>query len=90
MYAEGLNGRLPNQDLMNSLNIVSTYTGGVPVLLYDHQDEDTYSMIPSWIPQSLRDMAEVRDYAQRARNIIRHVQYQVFGRASGIHGLFHR
>ncbi|TEB26622.1 Gaa1-domain-containing protein [Coprinellus micaceus] len=36
VFHEGLNGRLPNQDLINSFERISRFTGGVPVVLYDH------------------------------------------------------
>ncbi|KAF8587402.1 Gaa1-domain-containing protein [Ramaria rubella] len=90
VFYEGLNGRLPNQDLMNSFNVISTHTGGVPVVLYDHLDEQVDLIVPHWLPLALRNDANIREYVKRARNIIKHVGYQTFGRASGIHGLFHQ
>lgn len=94
---EGLNGRLPNQDLINSFQIISRHTGGVPVLVYDHLDprefpdrQDELSIIPSWVPEFVKTNAEVQEYAMRAKNLIRHVGYQASGRASGVHGLLHQ
>ena len=75
---------------MNSFNVISTHTGGVPVVLYDHLEEQTEPMISRWLPQLLSGQAFVKEYAKRARNVLRHVRYQALGRASGVHGLFHR
>ncbi|KIJ41225.1 hypothetical protein M422DRAFT_68279 [Sphaerobolus stellatus SS14] len=90
IFYEGLNGRLPNEDLLRSFNIISNHVAGAPVVVYDHLDEHIGSFIPSWIPDSIRNKPETRDYAIRARNILRHLKYQTLGRASGIHGLFHQ
>ncbi|KAI4525000.1 Gaa1-like protein [Schizophyllum commune Loenen D] len=38
LYFEGLNGRLPNQDLLNSIFRIARNTVGVPVILYDYKD----------------------------------------------------
>lgn len=90
VHTEGINGRLPNQDLMNSFNIISTHTGGVPVVLYNHLEEQVDPMISRWLPQYITNHAYTKEYAKRARNVLRHVRYQALGRASGVHGLFHR
>ncbi|KAH8107140.1 Gaa1-domain-containing protein [Cristinia sonorae] len=97
VFFEGINGRLPNQDLYNSFHIIARHTGGVPVALYDHLDsrEHPYipsdtSDIPSWVPPVIKNQPSVREYAYRTNNILRHVGYQARGRASGVHGLLHR
>ncbi|TCD68916.1 Glycosyl phosphatidyl inositol protein transamidase complex subunit [Steccherinum ochraceum] len=97
IFFEGINGRLPNQDLHNSVQLISRHTGGVPVVLYDHLDprdqpwrEAELSIIPSWVPASLKKMSFVQEYAYRAKNLVRHVGYQARGKASGVHGLLHR
>ncbi|EIW85104.1 Gaa1-like GPI transamidase component [Coniophora puteana RWD-64-598 SS2] len=97
VFYEGLNGRLPNQDLINSLALISAYTGGVPVTVYDHIEPrenlelwDQTTIIPHWVPAALRHHPALVEYAYRARNIIRHVSFQARGRASGVHGLFHK
>lgn len=85
IFHEGVNGRLPNQDLINSFERISRFTGGVPVVLYDHVD-----FLPIWwLPKFLERDTTVQTFAKRARNVIRHVAYQGPGRPSGIHGLFH-
>ncbi|KAK7467268.1 Glycosyl phosphatidyl inositol protein transamidase complex subunit [Stygiomarasmius scandens] len=96
VFYEGLNGRLPNQDLMNSFHVICSRMG-IPVVLYDHLDPRTYpdrrnelDWLPEWMPSALRDDSEVRAYAYNARNIRRHLAHQASGRGSGVHGLFHQ
>ncbi|KAJ7172278.1 Gaa1-like protein [Mycena filopes] len=87
IFHEGVNGRLPNQDLLNSFQYISKWTGGVPVLVYDHQDSPQ-TEIPSWIPSAYHE--EIRAYTYRSKNVFRHLGYQARGRGSGVHGLFHQ
>nr|GAT60039.1 predicted protein [Mycena chlorophos] len=87
IFHEGINGRLPNQDLLNSFSYISRWTGGVPVLMYDHIETPRFE-IPAWIPQSFHD--EIRNYDYRSKNVVRHIGYQARGRGSGVHGLFHQ
>ncbi|KIJ16768.1 hypothetical protein PAXINDRAFT_10481 [Paxillus involutus ATCC 200175] len=92
VFFEGLNGRLPNQDLINSLRLVSHYTGGVPLVLYDHleaQDAPQRSLFAK-APDFVRRSPQLTEFEYRARNVKRHVSYQARGRPSGVHGLFHR
>ncbi|ESK94596.1 gpi-anchor transamidase [Moniliophthora roreri MCA 2997] len=94
IFHEGLNGRLPNQDLLNSFNRIASYRSGVPVILYDHlhqrDHQDKKDLVPAWIPSFLRSNPDVQTYSYRAKNVYRHVKYQASGRGSGVHGLFHR
>ncbi|OBZ75516.1 GPI transamidase component gaa1 [Grifola frondosa] len=97
VFFEGLNGRLPNQDLLNSFGVISRHTGNVPVLVYDHLDprefpgrEHELTNIPAWIPDLIKEYDGVKEYAARAKNIVRHVNYQARGTASGVHGLLHQ
>ncbi|KAH8989189.1 Gaa1-like protein [Lactarius hatsudake] len=97
VFREGLNGRLPNQDLINSFRVISQHTGGVPVLLYDHYEPSEFpgreqigSFFPSWLPNWIREHEDVIQYGYRAKNTLRHFVYQAKGRASGAHGLFHQ
>ncbi len=92
-HAEALNGRLPNQDLINSLERIARYTAGVPVTLYDHLEpgeEPSVSLAPDWLPRIVYDFPEVKTYLYQAKNVIRHVRYQYNGRGSGVHGLFRK
>ncbi|KAG8217869.1 Gaa1-like protein [Butyriboletus roseoflavus] len=92
VFFEGLNGRLPNQDLINSLRLISHYTGGVPLVLYDHlepHDAPHQSLLVN-APEFMKRSQQIRDFEYRARNVKRHVSYQTRGRPSGAHGLFHR
>ncbi|PFH54211.1 hypothetical protein AMATHDRAFT_135962 [Amanita thiersii Skay4041] len=86
-YAEGCNGRLPNQDLQNSIYWIAR-SSGVPVTVYDHIDTPVSSLSFNWLPDALQK--EVRIYTQHARNILRHVKYQARGLPSGVHGLYHQ
>ncbi|KAH9934715.1 Gaa1-domain-containing protein [Fomitopsis serialis] len=90
VFFEGLNGRLPNQDLINSFQRISQYTGGVPMIVYDHQDSEDGLGLPPWTPGSIKDNDQLKEYARRAKNIVRHVGYQARGQASGVHGLLHQ
>ncbi|KAJ3545014.1 hypothetical protein NM688_g5678 [Phlebia brevispora] len=95
VFFEGLNGRLPNQDLINSFERIARHTGGVPVTVYDHIDhhespEGTLRLLPQWVPSFIKDSEDVKEYIDRARNVLRHVGYQARGRASGVHGLLHQ
>ncbi|KAL0946673.1 hypothetical protein HGRIS_012862 [Hohenbuehelia grisea] len=97
IFHEGLNGRLPNQDLINSFEHISKYTGGVPVLLYDHGEpgdinalRSDFPWLPNWLQEAIHDQIHLKTYFYRAKNILRHVSCQARGRASGVHGLFHQ
>ncbi|KAI9508310.1 Gaa1-domain-containing protein [Russula earlei] len=97
VFREGLNGRLPNQDLINSFRTISQQTSGVPVLLYDHYEPSEFpgregirSFYPSWLPNWLWERETILEYGYRAKNILRHFAYQARGRASGPHGSFHQ
>ncbi|KAG8907402.1 Glycosyl phosphatidyl inositol protein transamidase complex subunit [Tulasnella sp. 403] len=86
IFYEGLNGRLPNQDLLNSVVQITGYTGVVPTILYDNIE----SSLPISLLGPLGDDPEVKTYFHRASNVKRHWQYEGLNRASGVHGLFHK
>lgn len=74
--------------------MIARYTGGVPVILYDHPDlwRGDYPL-PPWIPEFARNIINslpVKEYQRLGKNIWRHVKYQAQGKPSGTHGLFHR
>ncbi|KAF8201552.1 Gaa1-like protein [Pholiota molesta] len=79
--------------LMNSVSHIAQYTGGIPVVLYDHLDprqDSSVDIAPSWLPKTLYDIPDIKTYLCHGRNVIRHLAYQLNGRGSGIHGLFHQ
>ncbi|KZP12615.1 Gaa1-domain-containing protein [Athelia psychrophila] len=86
VFFEGLNGRLPNQDLLNSLRVIAN-RAGVPVVTYDHISPPE---LPSSLPSFLRDNRDVKLYAENARSVLRHVGYEARGSGSGVHGLLHQ
>ncbi|KAG1756647.1 Gaa1-like protein [Suillus paluster] len=97
VFHEGLNGRLPNQDLVNSFRLISHYTGGVPMIVYDHLEPTDQpnrfpeqSVLPSWVATFLRQSPQLQQYEYRARNVVRHIGYQARGMCSGVHGLMHQ
>ncbi|KAF7440683.1 Glycosyl phosphatidyl inositol protein transamidase complex subunit [Pleurotus ostreatus] len=96
IFHEGVNGRLTNQDLVNSFERIAR-SSGVPTVLYDHIDwrdnaasRAELEIIPPWVPSFLRDNHDVQTYAFQAKNVLRHVGYQARGQPSGVHGLFHQ
>lgn len=95
IFHEGLNGRLPNQDLVNSFQSISRWAG-IPVLLYDHLDPRDYpgrneaQILPDWVPTLISGNDNVQAYSYHARNVLRHILYQASGHGSGVHGLFHQ
>lgn len=92
MVPEGLNGRLPNQDLINSFTRIAGKIGNTPVTMYDHLStkDSGVEILPSWIPDTIRHNPEVSSYVHQARNVLRHVKYSARGRGSGVHGIFHQ
>ncbi|KAG6332043.1 hypothetical protein ID866_7046 [Astraeus odoratus] len=96
IFFEGLNGRLPNQDLINSARLISHYTGGVPFVVYDHLEPNEFphrweeASILAHAPEFIRQSPQLMDFEYRAKNIGRHVSYQARGKPSGAHGLYHR
>jgi len=97
LFSEGLNGRLPNQDLINSFTRIAGKIGGVPVTLYDYLNprdskppRPELEILPSWVPDTIRHHPDMASYIYQARNVLRHVDFQARGKGSGVHGLFHQ
>lgn len=94
IFYEGLNGRLPNQDLMNSVVRIAG-SNGVPTILYDNIETSASYTVPRWLAD-LPLFGEwtkhplFKNYLFRASNVKRHVQYEGLNRGSGVHGLFHK
>ena len=93
---EGLDGRLPNQDVYNSLAVIARHTEQVPIVLYDHLDPRDGGNWNDWLgnfsflSNMLDKSSELQEYAVRAKNIFRLASYQAFGDPSGAHGLYHK
>ncbi|QRW27475.1 GPI transamidase component GAA1 [Rhizoctonia solani] len=103
VYFEGLNGRLPNQDLLNSVLNIARYSNGVSVLAYDALDhlrtDHPYDFGPrtaalwNYLPKVARKMLNdpnMKTFENRAGIVSRSIAWQASGRASGVHGLFHQ
>ncbi|KAF8308107.1 Gaa1-like protein [Clavulina sp. PMI_390] len=101
IFYEGANGRLPNQDLINSLSTIGRWTANIPIILYDrHPDEVAARIIgafPDAFPWNLLKNTQgslkwewLRKYITRSAHVLRHVGYQASGTPSGVHGLFHQ
>ncbi|CAE7168512.1 unnamed protein product [Rhizoctonia solani] len=103
VYFEGLNGRLPNQDLLNSVLNIARYSNGVSVLAYDildHLRTDHPSDFGPWMSylwtyvpepvQKLLNDPNLKLFENRADIVSRGIAWQASGRASGVHGLFHQ
>ncbi|CAE6483083.1 unnamed protein product [Rhizoctonia solani] len=103
VYFEGLNGRLPNQDLLNSVLNIARYSNGVSVLAYDildHLRTDHPSDFGSWmnylwtyVPKTIQKLLNdpnMKLFENRADIVSRGIAWQASGRASGVHGLFHQ
>ncbi|CAE6449086.1 unnamed protein product [Rhizoctonia solani] len=103
VYFEGLNGRLPNQDLLNSVLNIARYSNSVSVLAYDTLDHlrtdhpfdfgpwmrYLWACVPKPIQNMLND-PQMKSFENRADIVGRGIAWQASGRASGVHGLFHQ
>lgn len=66
-------------------------------MIHDHLDprefpnrETEFSDMPQWLPEPLKSNDHMKEYAYRAKNVLRTVGYQARGQTSGVHGLLHR
>ncbi|KAH9442610.1 hypothetical protein Pst134EA_031767 [Puccinia striiformis f. sp. tritici] len=78
---EGINGQLPNLDLINTVAHIVRWTGSCPVTMHSEPLEPSY---PSYLP----DHPEVQRYFQAGRTIIKQMSYGLTGSPSGPEGLF--
>jgi len=88
---EGVNGVLPNQDLLNAVYNVGRYTGGVPVQLHSVSDNLDQIAVPSWIPSAFREwikLSAVTKYYRGFRHLSKHFSYAALGTPAGAHGTF--
>ena len=77
LYFDGINGRLPNMDLVNSAAHVAKWVGGVPVKLHNVSFAE---------PDAATPMTD--RYIQRAKGLLQQLDYGVSTRPSGPEGLF--
>ncbi|QRV85879.1 GPI transamidase component GAA1 [Ceratobasidium sp. AG-Ba] len=103
VYFEGLNGRLPNQDLINSALKIARDSNGISVLAYDTLDylrtdypwdrapwvRTIWPYVPKPV-QKLINHPETKLFENRAGIVARGMAWQASGRPSGVHGLFHQ
>ena len=81
MYtAGGVNGRLPNLDLVNAAAHIVRWVGGIPVRLHNQSHGDAQA-------SSAGNELWSR-YAQRAGGMLRQAQYAVSTTPNGPEGLF--
>ncbi|WAQ89314.1 hypothetical protein PtA15_11A1 [Puccinia triticina] len=78
---EGINGQLPNLDLINTVAHIVRWTGSSPVTIHDEPLEPSY---PSYVP----DHPEVLKYLQAGQTIIKQMSHGIVGSPSGPEGLF--
>ncbi|EIW65967.1 hypothetical protein TREMEDRAFT_70378 [Tremella mesenterica DSM 1558] len=75
IFYEGINGRLPNQDLINTVQHIARWTGGVPMRVHDVVDEAD-GMWERW--------------KIGFKGLWEHGKFTALGRASGAHGVLAR
>ncbi|KZO97693.1 Gaa1-domain-containing protein [Calocera viscosa TUFC12733] len=101
LFFEGLNGRLPNQDLLVCAQIIGRWTGGVPVILHNTVDELRQDLrIPAWaqwtgaagewVWKEIVNRRALKEWEYRAQNMAEQAAWMATGRASGVHGVFHQ
>ncbi|OCF60861.1 glycosylphosphatidylinositol transamidase [Kwoniella mangroviensis CBS 10435] len=79
LFYEGVNGRLPNQDILNTISRVAQFTGGVPTRYHNIPDE-VPSIGPEWLGK----------YLLASKHLLSHFGYMITGRASAAHGVLAR
>jgi GPI-anchor transamidase subunit GAA1 len=97
-YVEGLNARLPNQDLINSFTLISGWVSGVSATLYDYPERSSSRALEilraalelAGVGKKWGEDYRVKEYVKRARNVWNHAVWMVNGKGSGAHGVFHR
>lgn len=93
-FSEGNNGRLPNQDLLNTISDIAQYRVSLPVRLYQTPSE-LEPVTAAFLPASLAALVErlgrlesVQRYWRAARGLAQHWSWAGLGRSSGVHGVF--
>jgi glycosylphosphatidylinositol transamidase len=88
---EGVNGVLPNQDLLNAIYNIARYTAGVPVQYHSISDNLASPALPTWTPSPLRKFAEspaFTKYYRGVRHLRKHFSHAAIGKPAGAHGTF--
>ncbi|CDZ97058.1 Glycosylphosphatidylinositol anchor attachment protein GAA1 [Phaffia rhodozyma] len=95
LYFEGTNGRLPNQDVLNSVSTIAQYYTQIPVQLYklsaDLPSLDEFSTAWPRLSKIIRSSGTwhlLASYAREARGLWEHWFWAGLGRSSGVHGAF--
>lgn len=91
VFYEGLNGRLPNQDIPNTIAHVGKWAGGVEMRLHDvdNNPPEWVGRYLGWIGGEVGEAMKrvVGRYVVGARHLWEHGKYMALGRASGAHGV---
>lgn len=94
---EGLQGQLPNMDLINTFTRVAQRTDGIPVSLSassEHDEgwsEEPLGAIGIFLEKHLwKESDGSKRYLSGLLNVIKQISFLSAGEPSGIHGLFHR
>lgn len=97
---EGVDGQLPNMDVLNSLVKIADRMGRMPVQLpgdygiYSIEDDapgGTWGSLGAWLEKNLKwGWRGVAKYQKGSANLLQQVKAQAIGHPSGIHGLFQR
>lgn len=97
---EGVDGQLPNMDVLNALVKIADRMGRMPVHLpgdyglYAVEDDapgGTWGSIGAWLEHNLKwGWRGVAKYQKGTANLLQQVKAQAIGHPSGIHGLFQR
>lgn len=102
MSTEGINGVLPNQDLLNAVLNIARWTGGIPVQYHSETDLLYSPTLPDWLVarlpdalllhyvQPLLDHPRVQRYTRGFHHLRRHFGFAVTGSPAGGHGTFAR
>ena len=83
-----MNGRLPNQDLVNSVAHISKWAGGVPTRY--HNIPESPVSLSEWWDQLPYIQPHLGNYLLAAKHLWQHGKYMALGRASGSHGVLAR
>jgi hypothetical protein len=94
---EGLQGQLPNMDVINTFTRIAQKTDGIPVTLAASSEHDA-----TWGEEPLGSLGKLlerhlwkdgdgsKKYLSGLLNVAKQVGFLSSGQPSGIHGLFHR